>query len=325
MQKFYRGLRLRRSKEVRDLVAENQLLPTDLIQPYFIVEGKGQRQSIASMPGIDRVSVDLLKGEIKSLIESGVNQVILFGVPDVQRKNATGSYAYAAGNVVEAAIHEIKNSFPSLVVITDVCLCAYTDHGHCGHLKKNGEINNDATLESLAKTALSYAKAGADIVAPSDMMDGRVLAIREALDAHDMQTIPILSYAAKYASAFYGPFRDAAQSAPKQGDRKSYQMDPRNGLEALREVAADIKEGADMVMVKPALSYLDVIHAVSKKFPVPVYAYSVSGEYSMIKTMAKLGFGDEKALALETLISMKRAGAKKIITYFAKDVQSWMG
>lgn len=323
MKRIYRGRRLRSSERMRDLVAETNLRPSDLIQPYFIVEGRGRREPIDSMPGIERLSVDEFTKEAKELERCGLDKVILFGVP--AHKDGKASSAYAKDNIIEVATQEIKAACPNLLVIADVCLCAYHTHGHCGHVDALGNVDNDSTLETLSKVALSYARAGVDIVAPSDMMDGRVLAIREALDAQGFSQVPILSYAVKYASAFYGPFRDAAQSSPKSGDRKSYQMDFRNAKEALREVSADLHEGADMVLVKPALSYLDLIRDISRKYPVPVLAYSVSGEYSMVKAMAKLGWGDEKALALETLVSIKRAGASGIITYFAKNVQSWIG
>lgn len=301
---------------MRSMVAETIVSPADLIQPYFIVEGNNRREPIESMPGVERLSLDLLLDELRDLQSHGVDKVILFGVPLHKDKKATS--AWTKDNVVETAVLKIKQMYPNLLVIVDVCLCAYTDHGHCGHLLETGEVDNDGTLETLAKVSLSYARAGADVIAPSDMMDGRIGAIRQTLDAHGFHHTPILSYAAKYASAFYGPFRDAAKSSPQKGNRRTYQMDPANAKEAYREISSDLKEGADMVMVKPALAYLDIIKMAKDKFAVPVFAYNVSGEYSMVKAMAKLGWGDEKALALEMLTSIKRAGASRIITYFAR-------
>mgnify|MGYP001296060689 CR=1 FL=1 len=322
MSNFYRGRRTRGSEKIRRLARETELSPRDAIAPIFVIEGANTRQKIESMPGVERVTVDLLPREIEALHAKGVRNVILFGLP--ARKDSKGTSAHEKGNVVERAIRAAKDAVPDMALIADVCLCAYTDHGHCGHLTPEGDVDNDATLETLAKAALSYAQAGVDVVAPSDMMDGRVRAIRTALDAQGFAQTPILSYAAKYASAFYGPFREAAASSPKKGDRKSYQMDAANGRQAMREIAEDIREGADFVMVKPAIAYLDIIRAASKRFDTPVFAYQVSGEYSMIQAMAKLGWGEERALALESLTAIKRAGAKKILTYFAAKIQDWV-
>lgn len=316
MKAIYRGRRLRKTDQMRSMVAETKVQSSDLIQPYFVIEGKNKKEPIESMPGVERMSQDLLLPEIESLQERGIDKILLFGVPSHKDRKATS--AWQKDNIVESAIVKIKETFPSTLLIADVCLCAYTDHGHCGHLLENGSVDNDATLEILSKVALSYARAGADVIAPSDMMDGRISAIRQTLDANGFQETPILSYAAKYASAFYGPFRDAAKSTPKQGNRKTYQMDPANAKEAYREISADLKEGADMVMVKPAMPYLDIIKMAKDRFAVPVFAYNVSGEYSMVKAMGKLGWGDEKALAMEMLTAIKRAGADRIITYFAK-------
>jgi len=316
---FFRGRRSRRTEGLRSLSRETAVSPRDLIQPLFIVEGKGKRIPVGSMPGIDRLSVDLLSREVAEIREGQVGAVILFGVPE--KKDAQASGAWKESGIVQDAIRTIKNSDPSMVVITDVCLCAYTDHGHCG-LIKNQMIDNDSSIETLAKVALSHAESGADIVAPSDMMDGRVGAIRSLLDENGFSELPILSYAAKYASAFYGPFRDAAQSAPKSGDRKSYQMDGANRRQAMREIAADIEEGADFVMVKPALAYLDVISEARRRFDVPLFAYNVSGEYSLVKAAAARGWIDESALMREMLTSIKRAGADRIITYWAKGFRS---
>jgi porphobilinogen synthase len=310
-----RPRRLRRTESLRRMVRETRLSPSELIAPFFAVHGKGVRNEIASMPGVSQLSVDLLVKEVKELADVGVLSVLLFGVPS--RKDDRASEAYADDGIVQQAVRAIKDQWPNMVVITDVCLCEYTDHGHCG-LVQQGEVLNDPSLELLARTALSHAKAGADLVAPSDMMDGRVGAIRRALDGAGCEQTPILSYAAKYASSFYGPFRDAAHSTPKFGDRRGYQMDPANAREALREVALDIDEGADAVMVKPALPYLDIIQQVKARFDCPVAAYQVSGEYAMLKAAGQAGWLDEERAMVETLTAIKRAGADLILTYFAK-------
>lgn len=313
---IHRPRRLRKNETVRRMVRETSLSPDDFIYPLFATYGKGVKKEVSAMPGCFQESVDEIvrsAGEVHSL---GIPSVLLFGIPE--HKDEQGSGAYEDAGVVQNAIRAIKDAVPGLYVITDVCLCEYTSHGHCGIIEK-GDVVNDPTLELLAKEALSHVKAGADMVAPSDMMDGRVEAIRLALDDEGFHEIPIMSYAAKYASAFYGPFREAAESTPQFGDRRSYQMDPANRREALKEVALDIEEGADVVMVKPALSYLDIISDVRDSFDVPVAAYSVSGEYSLVKAAAKLGWIEEERLMMEILTSIKRAGADLILTYFAKD------
>ena len=312
-----RPRRLRRTPLLRDLVRETALSPRDFIYPLFVCPGRGRTQPVSSMPGVAQLSVDRAAEEAETVRGLGIPGVILFGVPEA--KDPMGSEAYADHGVVQEAIRAIKDRVPDLLVVTDVCLCEYTDHGHCG-LVEDGDVDNDGTLELLAREALSHARAGADVVAPSDMMDGRVGAIRTALDHDGFPQVAILSYAAKYASAFYGPFREAAESTPRFGDRRSYQMDPGNGDEALREVEADIAEGADMVMVKPALSYLDVISRVKRRFGFPTAAYNVSGEYAMIKAAARNGWLDESRVVPEVLLSIKRAGADWILTYFAKDM-----
>jgi porphobilinogen synthase len=298
------------------MVQETELSVTDLIYPLFVIHGRGLKKEIASMPGVAKLSVDLLVKEAQEISHLGIPAVILFGIP--KKKDERGSEAYSPTGIIQLATKAIKDKVPGLLVITDVCLCEYTRHGHCGVVKE-GVVLNDPTLELLAKEAVSHAKAGADIVAPSDMMDGRVGAIRRALDSEGFTETPILSYAAKYASSFYGPFREAAESTPQFGDRKSYQMDPPNAREALREVALDIEEGADIIMVKPALSYLDIICRVRAEFSVPVAAYNVSGEFAMIKAASRLGWLDGDRAMLETLIAIKRAGADLILTYFAKE------
>ncbi len=298
------------------MVRETSLSPDDFIYPLFVTFGKKVRKEIKSMPGCFQESVDMIVRHAKEVYSLGIPSVLLFGIPE--QKDEIGSGAYDPHGVVQKAIREIKNKLPELYVITDVCMCEYTSHGHCGIIE-GGDVKNDATLELLAKEAVSHAKAGADMVAPSDMMDGRVGAIRTALDGEGFSETPIMSYAAKYASAFYGPFREAAESTPQFGDRRSYQMDPANRREALREVALDIDEGADIVMVKPAMTYLDVISDVRENFDLPVAAYNVSGEYSVIKAAAKLGWIDETRAMLEVLTSIKRAGADMILTYFAKE------
>jgi porphobilinogen synthase len=312
---LYRPRRLRRTEPLRRMVRETRLSTDELIAPLFVVHGKGVRKEVASMPGVAQLSVDLLIKEVQELANVGVPAVLLFGIP--AKKDERGSEAYAADGIVQQAVRAIKDQRPELVVITDVCLCEFTSHGHCGLVEK-GDVLNDPSLELLAQSALSHAQAGADIVAPSDMMDGRVGAIRKALDVSGFHDRPILSYAAKYASSFYGPFRDAAQSVPQFGDRLGYQMDPANAEEALREVELDIEEGADAVMVKPALPYLDIIRRVKERFNRPVAAYQVSGEYAMLKAAGQLGWLDEERAMLESLTGIKRAGADLIITYFAR-------
>ncbi len=312
--------RLRRTETIRRLVQETRVEVGDLIYPLFVEEGRGIKQEIPSMPGICRFSPDQLPAEVEDIARLKIPAVILFGIPE--QKDEVASMAYHPEGIVQQAIRTIKKSVPELLVVTDVCLCEYTSHGHCG-VVSNGDVDNDQTLLLLAKTALSHAEAGADIVAPSDMMDGRVKIIRETLDKAGYQHIPILAYSAKYASAFYGPFREAAESAPQFGDRRSYQMDPPNVREALREVEADINEGADMIMVKPALAYLDVLRRVRDAFNHPLAAYNVSGEYSMVKAAAQQGWLDEKRTTIEILTGIKRAGADIIITYHAKDFARW--
>ncbi|THB79748.1 MAG: porphobilinogen synthase [Desulfobulbaceae bacterium] len=313
----YRPRRLRVNQAMRSLVQEHQIVASQLIYPLFITEGKNIRQPIPSMPGVSRLSVDQLKREAEELLALGINSVILFGLPD--KKDPMGSGAHAKNGIIQRAIRELKKRAPSLLVITDVCLCEYTDHGHCGCLINN-QVDNDATIEILAKTALSHAQCGADIVAPSDMMDGRVAEIRAVLDENNFEMVPIMSYAVKYASAFYGPFRDAADCAPQFGDRKSYQMDPANSREALREATLDVSEGADFLMVKPAVAYLDIITKLREEFDLPIVAYHVSGEYAMIKAAEEKGWIDGSKVMHETLLSIKRAGADIIITYFAKEM-----
>ncbi|WP_282022760.1 porphobilinogen synthase [Priestia flexa] len=318
---FNRHRRLRRSDSMRALVRETHLQPEDFIYPIFVIEGENKRNAVQSMPGVDQVSLDLLSREMQELVDLGIQSVIVFGVP--AEKDAVGSQAYHDHGIVQKAIRQIKEEFPELVVIADTCLCQYTDHGHCGIIEE-GKILNDPTLDLLARTAVSQARAGADIIAPSNMMDGFVAAIRHGLDEAGFEDIPIMSYAVKYASAFYGPFRDAAHSSPQFGDRKTYQMDPANRLEALREAESDVAEGADFLIVKPALSYLDIMRDVKNNFNLPVVAYNVSGEYSMIKEAAQNGWVNEKEIVLEKLTSMKRAGADLIITYHAKDAVRWL-
>ena len=312
----YRPRRMRVNEAFRSLVRETRLSSDNLIYPLFIQSGKKVREPIISMPGIYRLSVDQLAKEAKECLSLGVNHVILFGLPD--KKDPVGSGAHAKDGIIQRAIKEIKNKAPELMVSTDVCLCEYTSHGHCGILI-DGRVDNDSTLEVLARTALSHAKAGADMVAPSDMMDGRVAEIRAALDENNFHMTPIMSYAVKYASAFYGPFRDAADCAPQEGDRRSYQMDPANVREALREATLDVDEGADILMVKPAVAYLDVVSRLHDEFDLPIAAYHVSGEFAMIKAAAEKGWLDEERVVHETLLSIRRAGADIIITYFAKD------
>ena len=311
--------RFRRGETWRRAVRETSLAVDDLVYPLFVVGGESVRNSVASMPGVYQLSVDLIVEEAREAQTLGIPAVILFGVLDEGEKDAEGSAAYDPDGLVPTAIRAIKKAFPDLLVWADVCLCEYTDHGHCGLLTEDGEVDGDASLPLLARAAVAYAEAGADAVAPSDMMDGRVGAIRTALDDAGLDNVPIVSYAAKYASAFYGPFREVARSAPASGDRKGYQMDPANADEALREVELDIEEGADMVMVKPAGPYLDVIFRVKETFGVPTAAYQVSGEYALIKAAADKGWVDEERVMMESLTAIKRAGADLILTYYAKD------
>jgi porphobilinogen synthase len=312
----YRPRRLRKDDIFRRMIRETHLRPDDLILPLFVRPGKREKQAISSMPGHSQLSIDLLIKEVQEAKSLGILGVILFGIPE--KKDEMGSEAYAEDGIVQRAIRAIKERVEGILVITDVCLCEYTSHGHCG-MVRDGKILNDETLDLLAQQALSHATAGADIVAPSDMMDGRVGAIRKMLDENQFEDVPILSYAAKYASSFYGPFRVAAESKPQFGDRKSYQMDPANGDEALREVRLDIEEGADMVMVKPALPYLDIIYRVKQTFNIPVAAYNVSGEFALVKAASQLGWVDGSQVMMESLIAIKRAGADLILTYFAKE------
>jgi porphobilinogen synthase len=316
-----RPRRLRRSEAIRSLARETRLSTEGFIYPMFVCPGKNVRNSISSMPGIAQQSVDTFIEECREVEQLGIPGIILFGIPE--HKDARGSEAYAANGVVQRAVEAVRRAKLNLLVMTDVCLCEYTGHGHCG-VVENGEVKNDPTLELLAAEAVSHAQAGADIVAPSDMMDGRVGAIRKALDTAGFEDIAIMSYAAKYCSGFYGPFREAAESAPQFGDRRSYQMDPSNAREALREVELDLAEGADMVMVKPALPYLDIIHRVRETFGVPVGAYNVSGEYAMVKAAAANGWIDEKRIVLEILTGIHRAGASIVLTYHAKDAARWL-
>jgi len=317
----HRPRRLRHTEALRSLVRETRLSTAGLIYPMFVCPGTNVRQEVSSMPGIHQQSADQIVEECREVESLGIPAVILFGLPET--KDPRGASSLITQGVVQRAIEGIRKANLTLLVITDVCLCEYTDHGHCGVIE-NGEVANDATLEILAQQALSHARAGADIVAPSDMMDGRVAAIRKMLDDHKFENVAILSYAAKYCSGFYGPFREAAQSAPQFGDRRSYQMDPANAREALKEVRLDVEEGADMVMVKPALPYLDVIWRVREAFDVPVGAYNVSGEYAMVKAAARNGWLDEKRVVLEILTAIQRAGADNILTYHAKDVARWL-
>ncbi|MBO8177326.1 porphobilinogen synthase [Aeribacillus pallidus] len=318
---FDRHRRLRQSDAMRALVRETYLRVEDLIYPIFVVEGKKKKNPVASMPGVYQLSLDYLREEMDEVVSLGIQSVIVFGVP--LEKDEYGKQAYHDHGIVQEAIRFIKKEYPQIVVVADTCLCQYTSHGHCG-IVENGKVLNDPTLNLLAQTAVSQAKAGADIIAPSNMMDGFVAAIRKGLDEAGFEHVPIMSYAVKYASSFYGPFRDAAHSSPQFGDRKTYQMDPANRREALREARSDVKEGADFLMVKPALSYLDIIRDLKNEFDLPIVAYNVSGEYSMIKAAAQNGWIDEKAVVLEMLTSMKRAGTDLIITYFAKDVARWL-
>lgn len=313
--------RLRHNSILRKMVEETVLSVNDLVYPLFVVPGSKIKNEITSMPGIFNFSIDTLSEEVKNVSSLGIPAVILFGIPET--KDETGSGAYNENGIIPKSIEALKKAEPNLLIIADVCLCEYTSHGHCGVIQ-NGDVDNDPTLELLAKSALTFAKAGADVIAPSDMMDGRVKVIREKLDTNGFQHLPVMSYSAKYASAFYGPFRDAAQSAPQFGDRRSYQMPHPNIREALQEVELDIEEGADIVMVKPALAYLDVIKAVRANVNVPVAAYNVSGEYSMVKAAALNGWIDEKRIVNEIILGIKRAGADIILTYHAKELASWL-
>ncbi|BAC14022.1 porphobilinogen synthase [Oceanobacillus iheyensis] len=318
---FKRHRRLRASTSMRSLVRETHLRPTDFIYPIFVIEGSNIKNEIPSMPGIYQLSFDHLLEEVQEAYDLGIRSIILFGV--VSNKDEIGSEAFHDHGIIQEATRMVKKDFPDMLVVADTCLCEYTSHGHCGVIQ-NRDVDNDASLELLAKTAVSQAKAGADIIAPSNMMDGFVVVIRQALDEAGFNHIPIMSYAVKYASAFYGPFRDAADSTPQFGDRKTYQMDPANRLEAIREATSDVEEGADFLIVKPALSYLDIVREVRDNFDLPVVAYNVSGEYSMVKAAAQNGWIDERALVMEKLTSMKRAGSDLIISYFAKDVAKWL-
>ncbi len=313
--------RLRRTRPLRELVRETELSPRHLVQPMFVVAGEGVREPVPSMPGIERFSISELVSEATELQATGIGAVILFGIP--ASKDEAGSGAYDSEGVVQMAVRALKDAHPDLVVITDVCLCEYTSHGHCGVVRE-GEVDNDLTIELLAKTAISHANAGADVVAPSDMMDGRVGAIRSQLDEDGHPNVAIVAYSAKYASAFYGPFREAAESTPEFGDRRGYQMDPANALEAVREAKLDLAEGADVVMVKPATPYLDVIRLVKEETGAPVAAFHVSGEYSMLKAAAQNGWLDERSAVLETLTAIRRAGADLVFTYYAKEAAAWL-
>lgn len=321
MNSFRRHRRLRQSGAIRSMVRETRLDVTDLIAPLFVVEGENVREEVPSMPGVFHFSVDRMEEELSELVDLGIPSVIVFGVPS--KKDAVGSEAYSEQGIVQRAVRRIKELHPDLCVIADTCLCQYTDHGHCG-VVKDGVIVNDESLELLARTAVSQARAGADIIAPSNMMDGFVRAIRQGLDEAGFEYTPILSYAVKYASSFYGPFREAAHSAPQFGDRRSYQMDPANAREALREAASDVEEGADLLMVKPGLAYMDIICRVRERFDLPIVAYNVSGEYAMVKAAAERGWIDERGVVMELLTGMKRAGADLILTYHAKDAARWL-
>ena len=314
--------RLRKTGVLRDMVRETELAQSDLVYPMFIQLGSDERTAVDAMPGVDRLSISQAVEEAGAVHSLGVPAVLLFGIP--ADKDAEGSGAYDDEGVVQLAVRALKEAHPELVVVTDVCLCAYTSHGHCGVVLEGGSVDNDISLELLAKTAISHARAGADAVAPSDMMDGRVGALRSQLDAEDFKDLPIVAYSAKFASAYYGPFREAAESAPAFGDRRSYQMDPANAEEAVREALLDVSEGADVVMVKPALPYLDVVRRVKDATRVPVAAYNVSGEYAMVKAAAAAGYIDERAVVLETLTAIRRAGADIVISYHAKDVAKWL-
>jgi porphobilinogen synthase len=321
----HRPRRLRSTDKVRQLVQETRLDTHQLICPLFVSEKISGRSPIPSMPGLDQLSLSSLRDECRSIAELGIPAILLFGIPEQKDENA--SQAYAENGIVQQAVRAIKEATPDLVVITDVCLCEYTSHGHCGVVVKEGNryhVVNDASVELLAKTAISHAAAGADIVAPSDMMDGRIGALRAELDSHGYISVALMSYASKFCSAFYGPFRDAAESAPQFGDRRTYQLDPANALEALREVALDVDEGAELLIVKPGLPYLDILWRVKERFELPTAVYNVSGEYAMVKAAAKMGWIDEKRTVMEMMIGFRRAGADMIITYWAKEVAAWL-
>jgi len=324
---YTRHRRLRASAALRGLVRETVLTADDFIMPIFIARGQGVRREIPSMPGVHQWSVDRLDEELSEIVSLGIKAVLVFGVPDPEEKDAVGTCAYDEQGIVQEGIRRIKQSYPELLVVADTCLCEFTDHGHCGVVHEHGGhavIDNDESLKLLARTAVSQAQAGADIIAPSNMMDGFVAAIRQALDEAGLERIPIMSYSVKYSSAYYGPFREAAQSAPQFGDRKSYQMDPANAREAIREARSDAEEGADFLMVKPGLAYLDIVRTIRDRFDLPLVVYNVSAEYSMVKAAAMQGWIDERAVVLETLTGMKRAGADLIITYHAKDAVRWL-
>ena len=318
---YYRPRRLRRNENIRNMVRETNLTVNDFILPLFVTEGKDIKNPISSMPGNFQLSIDLLVKEVKELQKLGIQAIMLFGIPD--EKDALGSDATNDDGIIQRAVRAVKDAVPGMYVITDVCFCEYTDHGHCGPIV-NGEVDNDQTLVLLGEQVATHARAGADMVAPSGMMDGMIGAIRNSLDEEGFYNLPIMSYAAKYSSAFYGPFREAAESAPQFGDRKAYQMDPANAREALYEVELDVEEGADIIMVKPAMPYLDIIRQVRDSINLPVAAYNVSGEFSMVKAAAEKGWIDEKKVALEMLTSIKRAGADLILTYYAKDAAKWL-
>ena len=318
----FRGRRLRGSEALRDMVRETILHPDDFMYPVFAISGKNKKEEIEGMPGVFRMSCDILAKETKELYKLGIKSFMVFGIPDT--KDPIASSAWDKNGIVQIAVKAMKDAAPGALICTDVCLCQYTDHGHCGLLTPDGKIKNDETLEVLSKIAVSHAEAGSGMIAPSDMMDGRIKAVREALDDQGFEELPIMAYSVKFASAFYGPFRNAADSAPKAGDRKTYQMDPANGNEAMRELESDFQEGADILMVKPALSYLDLINRAKDSFNVPIAAYNVSGEYAMIKAASANGWIDEKRAALEMLTSIKRAGAKIIISYYAPDAIKWI-
>ena len=318
---MHRPRRLRSGEKIRSMVRENHVSVDDLIYPMFVCEGQGIKQEVTSMPGVFNLSLDKFVEELAKVVELKIPAIILFGIPDA--KDGVGSGAYAEDGIVQKAIKAAKLAYPALYVITDCCLCEYTDHGHCGIIQ-DGDVLNDPTLHLLAKTAVSHAHAGADMVAPSDMMDGRVAAIREALDSAGFANVPIMAYSAKYSSAFYGPFRDAAGSTPQFGDRRGYQMDPANGSEALLETALDIDEGADIIMVKPGLAYMDLVRILKDEFRMPTAVYNVSGEYAMVKAAAANGWVDEKRIVMEIMTGFKRAGADLILTYHALDVAKWL-
>ncbi|WP_434511988.1 porphobilinogen synthase [Desulfitobacterium sp. AusDCA] len=321
MELLHRPRRLRANEKIRSMVRENHVRVDDLIYPMFVIYGENTKNEIPSMPGVYQYSLDLFVEALKEVVDLGIPAILLFGIPET--KDAVGTGAYHQHGIVQEAVRVAKKHYPDLYVITDVCLCEYTDHGHCGVIQ-DGKILNDPTLDLLAQTAVSHAQAGADMVAPSDMMDGRVAAIRQSLDKAGFTDVPVMSYAAKFASGFYGPFREAAGSAPQFGDRRTYQMDPPNGNEAMRETALDIEEGADLIIVKPALAYGDITYRTKERFGLPIVAYNVSGEYSMVKAASAQGWIDEKRIVMEALVSMKRAGADLIISYHALDVARWL-